>query len=232
MGYYPKNQCLLAIEHFIFLQGIPMAETDSLIQNDNETETAFDLIAKALEIKGYIVLAEGLPIKLGEALHRRILSFSGEFKRAGIGRGQALTQDDSIRTDCLRWLRPDNLAETDYLAWMEQLRLALNRRLFLGLFDYESHFAVYEAGGCYRKHLDAFHGETNRVLSTVYYLNPHWLPSHCGELLIHAPTGDTLLQSVTPAFGTMAIFLSALFPHEVAVTRRKRYSIAGWFRGR
>jgi SM-20-related protein len=132
----------------------------------------------------------------------------------------------------MRWLHPDDPAEAAYLAWMEQLRQGLNRRLFLGLFDYEAHFAVYSAGAFYRKHLDAFQGETNRVLSTVFYLNPHCLPDDGGELLIHAPVGDALLETVTPEFGTMAIFLSAIFPHEVAVTRRKRCSIAGWFRGR
>jgi len=180
-------------------------------------------------------------------LHGRNDREGGKFKRAGVGRGQAHTLDDSIRTDCIRWLLPDSPAEFGYLAWMEQLRLGLNRRLLLGLFDYEAHFAVYEAGACYHKHLDAFQGGVNRILSTVFYLNTHWLPGDGGELLIHAPDArlgnvfllpdnsaimpKKMLETVTPDFGTMAIFLSAIFPHEVAVTHRKRCSIAGWFRG-
>jgi SM-20-related protein len=35
---------------------------------------------------------------------------------------------------------------------------------------------------------------------------------------------------VIPALGTLAIFLSEEFPHEVLPTHRDRYSIAGWYR--
>ena len=195
-------------------------------------EASFDLIANDLETVGYAIIADCLPIALGVALCGRVIMVASECKRAGVGRGKDHVLDGLIRTDGIRWLHTDDLAETAYLAWMEQLRLGLNRRLFLGLFDYESHFAVYETGGGYRKHLDAFQGTSNRLLSTVFYLNPNWLPEHCGELLIHGPIGDILLETIPPDFGTMVIFQSAVFPHEVAITQHKRYSIAGWFRGR
>jgi SM-20-related protein len=198
----------------------------------HDPEVAFDRIADALATLGYVVLADCLPVALGEALCQRIIPARGDLQQAGIGRGLQHTMAAAIRTDQLRWLCPDSPAESAYLAWMEQLRLGLNRRLFLGLFDYEAHFAVYAAGGHYRKHLDAFHGGANRVLTTVFYLNPHWSPADCGELRIHAATGDALLATVRPEFGTLVVFLSASFPHEVAITHRPRYSIAGWFRGR
>ena len=35
---------------------------------------------------------------------------------------------------------------------------------------------------------------------------------------------------VAPAVGTLAVFLSEDFEHEVLPARRDRYSIAGWFR--
>ena len=35
---------------------------------------------------------------------------------------------------------------------------------------------------------------------------------------------------VTPSFGTIVVFLSEEFPHEVLPAKRDRYSIAGWFR--
>ena len=207
-----------------------MAETCSIFPCNNE-ET-FDRIAEALKTTGYIILADCLPFSLCEDLLERNIHVTHELKCAGVGRGQAHTLDDALRTDGIRWLRPDSPAEIAFLAWMEQLRLGLNRRLFLGLFDYESHFAVYDAGAFYRKHLDAFQGLPNRVLSTVFYLNQYWMPDDCGELLIYSPHDDTLMETVPPDLATMVIFLSAVFPHEVAVTQRKRYSIAGWFRGR
>jgi len=207
-----------------------MAETGSIFPCNNED--AFDRIAYALKTTGYIILADCLPLALCEALNVQSILGVDELKRAGVGRGQAYLLGGLIRTDGIRWLRPDSPAEIAFLAWMEQLRLGLNRRLFLGLFDYESHFAVYDAGAFYRKHLDAFPGLPNRVLSTVCYLNPYWMPDDCGELLIYSPHDDTLMETVPPDLATMVIFLSDVFPHEVAVTHRKRYSIAGWFRGR
>jgi SM-20-related protein len=118
----------------------------------------------------------------------------------------------------------------DYLDWIEQLRLGLNRRLFLGLFDYECHYAYYAAGTFYKKHRDVFKGGGNRVVSSVLYLNPHWTPQDGGELLLYARDGNTLIESVAPQYGRMILFLSEQFPHEVATTRCPRYSLAGWFR--
>ena len=119
------------------------------------------------------------------------------------------------------------------------LIIAVGLTLFLGLFDYECHYAWYPAGGYYRTHLDAFRGEDNRKVSTVVYLNDDWKPSDGGELVIHQPVDDQRLDDttmyamariVTPRFGTMVLFLSEEFPHEVRTAARARYSLAGWFR--
>lgn len=201
---------------------------NTLFFND---EALIDRIATKLETTGYTVLADCLPNALDEALYERIVRLNGEFKSAGVGRGAAHTLDNKVRTDSIRWLCPEHPAEAAYLAWMERLRIGINSRLFLGLFDYEAHFAVYQAGDYYRRHLDAFQGDTNRVVSTVFYLNPQWSPEDGGELLIY-DFGGELLETVVPNFGTMVIFLSTQFPHEVAVSHRTRQSIAGWFRVR
>ena len=105
-----------------------------------------------------------------------------------------------------------------------------SRRLFLGLFSFESHFSHYQSGDFYRKHLDAFKGEANRVLSLVTYLNRGWEPNQGGELVIYSPEDGTELVKVTPMFATLVLFLSEEFSHEVLPTARNRYSVAGWFR--
>ncbi|MDD5036205.1 MAG: 2OG-Fe(II) oxygenase [Methylococcaceae bacterium] len=195
-----------------------------------ESEADFDRIAYALENTGYLILPSALPGDLTEALCRRINSLAAEeLSRAGVGRGQDHRLLEAIRSDAIRWLSASHPVESAYLAWMERLRLGLNRRLFLGLFDYECHFAVYEAGAYYRKHLDAFQGGKNRVLTTVFYLNPQWSEDDGGELLIYPDQGDEPLERVMPEFGKLVIFLSDRFPHEVSVSRRKRFSLAGWF---
>jgi len=37
-------------------------------------------------------------------------------------------------------------------------------------------------------------------------------------------------MQVTPSYGTLVTFLSEEMPHEVLVSKRDRYAIAGWFR--
>jgi SM-20-related protein len=78
---------------------------------------------------------------------------------------------------------------------MELLRSQANRHFFMGLFDYECHYAKYDAGDFYKQHLDAFKGRSNRVLTTVCYLNS---PEKGGELIIYAEDATTILARVTP----------------------------------
>ena len=115
---------------------------------------------------------------------------------------------------------------------MEALRIGLNEALFLGLFDYECHYAIYDAGSGYAKHSDVLQGKKNRILSTVLYLNEDWQASDGGELVMFDPAGNAVIATVIPTFGTMIIFLSESFPHEVLLAHSKRRSIAGWFRVR
>ncbi len=66
---------------------------------------------------------------------------------AGGDRRDALHQDNrAIRRDQITGSNPPLGAPVaDYLARMEALRLAANRMLMLGLFDYEAHFAAIAA---------------------------------------------------------------------------------------
>lgn len=74
----------------------------------------------------------------------------------------------------------------------------------------------------------AFKGEANRVLSLVTYLNKGWEPDHGGELVIADEHNDEI--RVSPGFGTLVLFLSKAFLHEVLPATRERYSVAGWYR--
>lgn len=105
----------------------------------------------------------------------------------------------------------------------------MNRELYLGINYYESHFALYEQGDFYEKHLDAFKNSKNRVVTTVYYLNEEWSEKDGGELVIYDEKNN-LLTKVIPSANTLVVFLSDKFPHEVKPAKKKRYSIAGWFR--
>ncbi|PCK08642.1 MAG: 2OG-Fe(II) oxygenase [Alteromonadaceae bacterium] len=194
-------------------------------------ETLFGQIAQDLEKQGYSVRPGALPGGLATALlsHQHTIS-SERFKSAGIGRGDNYLGNESVRTDEVCWIAGDTAAEKAWLDWTANLQAFLNRRLFLGLFSFESHFAHYGAGDYYKRHYDAFKGEANRVLSVVAYFNSDWTSEDGGELVIYKDEHDNEGVKVAPVFGTLVTFLSEEFPHEVLPARRDRTSIAGWFR--
>lgn len=190
-----------------------------------------DAIADALAAHGYCILPEALPGPLAEVLLAAGTDETARsFEAAATGRELARQLNRNVRTDKIDWVAGDTPAERTYLEWMEALRLELNQRLFLGLFDYECHFACYEPGSFYKTHLDAFGGRRNRVLSTVYYLNPGWQPGDGGELRLYERDSQTLIAEVPPRHNTLVLFLSERFPHEVLTAHKHRYSLTGWFR--
>jgi len=187
-------------------------------------------ISYQLEHSGYIVLAEPLVAELLADLFTRCHDDdSTRFHAAQIGRG-AGKQLSGIRGDVIDWLDTANVTDQAYLACMEELRLGLNESLFLGLFDYECHYAIYGKGDGYAKHSDVLQGQKNRILTTVLYLNEDWHACDGGELVVFESTGKSIVTTVNPTFGTMIIFLSESFPHEVLLSHATRRSIAGWFR--
>lgn len=192
----------------------------------------FDRIADALTTTGYCIYPQALPGALTDRMYRYMQELEQEeFRRAGIGRDQEQQLNRQVRGDQIRWLSAGQPDEAAYLEWMERLRIGINRRLMMGLFDYECHFSRYPQGAFYRRHLDAFKGRTNRVLSTVCYLNPDWKTSSGGELLIYADEqGQEPIERVEPCYGTLVVFLSDRFPHEVLPAQRERLSLTGWYR--
>lgn len=157
---------------------------------------------------------------------------SGAMKQAGTGRGGGHAHAGDIRTDQTYWLVGDTTAQAICLALMDELRQQLNRTLYLGLQSYEAHYAAYQAGGFYKKHLDSFRGKRNRIVSTVLYLTPGWQESDQGHLVLYdAIEQDREIGRVLPRQGTIVCFMSEEIPHEVLPPRRERVSIAGWFRG-
>ncbi|MGJ8686664.1 MAG: 2OG-Fe(II) oxygenase [Spongiibacteraceae bacterium] len=195
------------------------------------SDELIDQIADALATDGWIAVPMALPTAACQLLRQRASSLADTtMQRAGIGRGDDFAVAADIRSDRISWLATSESVEAAYLHLMESLREGLNQRLFLGLFDYESHFAHYPPGAYYQRHQDAFRGQSNRILSTVCYLNNEWAAADGGQLLIYQD--EQLLAQVEPEMGSLVIFLSERFPHEVLAARRERYSIAGWFRGR
>jgi len=194
--------------------------------NENILEQIVDNIAR----HGYVVLDNVLEPDVVNALYNDISTLQN-LSKAQIGRGAQRQKVESICSDKTLWLEGNRKSEEAYLLWMESLRGMMNKELYMGLSNYEAHFAHYETGAFYQKHFDVLRGANKRLLTTVFYLTPDWKEGDGGELVIYDETGEKVLEKVPPYMGRMVIFLSDKFPHEVLATNKDRYSIAGWFKG-
>ena len=185
----------------------------------------FDIIIEAFYSHGWVWLPDFLSPQLNAALLHEA-QHEAELTPAGIGRQNDFQLNQQIRRDATQWFDGQSTAQQQYLALMAQLQQAFNRRCFLGLFDFECHFARYRSGDYYQKHVDAFSGRSNRVLTTVSYLNS---VHQGGELELYSEH-DQLIDRFLPTAGSLIIFESERFPHAVLPAVDTRYSIAGWFR--
>lgn len=210
--------------------GIPENTVPPLpIEDTHNADRLHTIIADGLRRDGYAICRGALPSSHTDALSQHLMQMDGSlYHPAGIGRQQEHSRTRAVRRDEICWIAGESPAGRAWLDWAMALQQSLNRSLLLGLFSFESHFAHYRPGAFYRRHLDAFRGEANRVLSLVAYLNPDWRPDDGGQLVLYPGNGEPV--TVLPELGTVAVFLSEEFPHEVLPARRDRYSITGWFR--
>ena len=190
----------------------------------------YPTIADTLAREGWLQLPEFLDqsstAALAQLLHTQTL------QPARIGHHAQTQRADSIRGDSILWLEGnEHPALSQLFQRLEELKLALNRELMLGLFTFEAHFARYPTGTFYKKHLDQFRDDDTRRLSCVLYLNtPDWSPTDGGALRLHLDPQHHI--DLPPTGGTLVLFLSAQLWHEVLPTHRERLSLTVWFRVR
>ena len=176
-----------------------------------------------------LFLPEALTRALAAECRQR--AAEGELAPAAVGRGPFSEIREGIRGDRIQWIEPGQAQACDqYLTLMDSLREAMNRGLFLGLEDFESHFALYPPGAFYLKHVDRFRDDDRRMVSAVLYLNDDWLPEHGGQLRMYLD--EDVERDVVPIGGCLVVFLSGNIPHEVLPATRDRLSLTGWFRRR
>ncbi|WP_205700884.1 2OG-Fe(II) oxygenase [Jeongeupia sp. USM3] len=198
--------------------------------------SGFDCVVNALVETGWHVQPGFLTPAEVAALVAASKTRRGDFARAGVGRAGGHAVNGEIRGDEVLWL--DDAGEADAgdpaaavaLDRLEALRGELNAALYLGLAELECHLAVYPEGRFYKRHLDQHRGEDTRVVTIVLYLNPEWGEADGGELRLYLDDGTH--SDVAPHGGTLAVFMSNRFEHEVLPARRERWSLTGWFRRR
>lgn len=189
--------------------------------------TASGIYLEQIETHGYAIIENAIDSDLIFDLMADCYRINPHFSLAGIGRLNNLQIDNTVRKDKTYWFDGSSNAQLGYQQVMEAVRNTLNRTFFMGLFDYECHYAKYTQGDFYKKHVDAFKGRSNRVFTTVLYLNS---PEKGGELVIYKPKSKCIEIVIKPTAGTLVLFESERFVHEVLPAVDNRYSIAGWFR--
>lgn len=183
----------------------------------------------ALATAGWCVLPDFLTGAATATLRAECLSLQSTpgFRAARTGAARTASV---LRTDRTHWFDPAALTAPQqvFVRRVDALRVALNRGLLLGLVDCEAHYAAFPPGGGYARHRDGLRDSDARVVSTVFYLNPAWADSDGGALRLYLPEGGH--HDIAPRAGTLAVFLSARFDHEVLPATRPRLSIACWLR--
>ncbi len=151
------------------------------------------------------------------------------FHPAGLGNDTLQSHDTAIRGDMIYWLdrSHDDPFENDFFDLMDRFVKYLNDTCYTGITGYEFHYARYEEGSYYKKHLDCFRNNGSRQYTMIMYLNADWQPADGGELCIHQ---DGMQQNISPIGGKSVFFRSNELAHEVLLTLKPRMSITGWLR--
>ena len=196
-------------------------------------------VAADLERSGYCVVEDFLDANAIAALALECKSMHEreELRPAAVGRAGGRNIDTNVRGDHTCWfdLAQFTRAQSTYWACMDALRISLNRHLLLGVDEIEAHYALYPPGARYARHRDRFRDDDARVLSSVLYLNRAWGKTDGGALRIYVGEAAGVSEreshiDIAPHAGTLVLFLSADFEHEVLPASRERMSVAGWFR--
>ncbi|GAB4036968.1 2OG-Fe(II) oxygenase [Spirosoma jeollabukense] len=196
----------------------------------------FEPIIDGILADGYGImdnfLASDEVARLAERLHDR--RAMGQFRAAGIG-NQNVVVESAIRGDEILWVDEATAtsAEQTFLQRIHEFVDYVNQTCYLGLRDYEFHYAVYPTGTFYKRHLDQFRSDSRRKLSVICYLNADWQETDGGQLALYFPdpeaTGERQI-TIAPLGGRLVCFESARLEHEVLPATRERLSVTGWLK--
>ncbi|MDF1698647.1 MAG: 2OG-Fe(II) oxygenase [Saprospiraceae bacterium] len=150
-----------------------------------------------------------------------------QFKSAKIGNNSKIQDNKLIRSDLIYWLdrKHNNEYENSFLDLIDSFVKYLNRTCYSGITGYEFHYAFYDKGSFYKRHLDQFKDDSKRAYSVIMYLNEDWQTGDGGELCIYHANHT---QIITPINGKFVFFKSSELEHEVLLNFKPRLSITGW----
>ncbi len=191
----------------------------------------FDILINSFIEKKVGIADNFLNTALATSLKDNLIALydNNQMLSAGTGNLDAISFDKSVRSDKIFWLdrRHNDKSENDFFDLMDEFVSYLNSTCYTGITGYEFHYAMYEKGTFYKKHMDRFRSDSSRLFSMIMYLNEDWEQSDGGELCIHHADH---LQNISPNKGKSIFFKSNELLHEVLVTQKPRMSITGWLK--
>jgi SM-20-related protein len=156
---------------------------------------------------------------------------TGLMHPAGVGKRFDFQKNTEVRGDLIKWIEnhTGNFFEQYYIKKVERFIQYLNETCYTSINSWEFHYANYEVGSFYKRHLDQFKTDKGRKFSLVLYLNKSWTESDGGLLAIYL--ADQSQHDFLPFSGRLVFFKSDQIEHEVyPSTTRERMSIAGWLK--
>lgn len=189
-----------------------------------------ETISADIVTKGYAIIDDLLSKADLEQIKIRFeeLQQEDDFQKAGIGKFSHFTVDKSVRGDFIRWIDQKDKDAPVYklYEYINELIINLNRTCYLGIQDYESHYAFYPKGKGYLMHRDRFKTNPHRIVSFVFYLNENWQQGNGGELVLYDEDKKSI-ETIAPKENRLTVFLSETL-HEVLNCNTERKSITGW----
>lgn len=194
-------------------------------------EQAFERIISSFIENKVGLIDNFLNKKLSHQLKENLLLLLDEkqFKEAGIGNDSKLITNKAVRSDLIYWLdrKHNKLSENSFLDLMDAFVQYLNLTCYTGITGYEFHYAYYDKGSSYKRHLDQFKDNQKRAFSMIMYLNSDWSPADGGQLCIYHQGSS---QTIAPSNGKCVFFKSSELEHEVLLSHKPRLSITGWLK--
>ncbi|MBR9920351.1 MAG: 2OG-Fe(II) oxygenase [Bacteroidetes bacterium] len=196
-------------------------------------EERFELLIQGVLDAGYGFCDQFLDEEVIAGLRANILRHhkAGEMYTAGVGRKFDFQRNATIRGDVIRWIENDTIDLFEQ-AWILKVRTFiayLNQTCYTSINDFEFHYAYYEQGSFYKRHLDQFKSNQGRKFSFVMYLNDDWKDTDGGNIVLYLNAEKE--ESLFPHGGRVVFFKSDKLEHEVKPSNsRYRLSIAGWLK--
>lgn len=155
-----------------------------------------------------------------------------EMHAAGLGNKNVYQLNKKIRGDNIKWIDNDsqNIYEKIVIDKINKFINYLNATCYTSIKNFEAHYACYEPGSFYKRHLDQFQTDNGRKFSIVLYLNENWQTEDGGTITLYPKDVESL--NFAPLGGRLVFFQSDELEHEVnPSTTRDRLSIATWLKG-